>query len=99
MTVDVLSRMTVGVLSRMTVTSLCRSTLDSEPILSFCTTLFVIPVTYLSFRAIAGIQEAFLSFNIREKNNIDSPLLISGITENENNKKRKKTLDPQSSWG
>jgi len=30
----------------------------------------------------AGIQEVFLSFNIREKNNIDSPLLISGITEN-----------------
>ncbi|HPO29300.1 MAG TPA: hypothetical protein PLD35_04720 [Caldisericia bacterium] len=34
----------------------------------------------LSFRAIAGIQEVFLSFNIREKNNIDSPLLISGMT-------------------
>ena len=74
----------------MTVTSLCRSTLDSESILSFCTTLFVIPVTYLSFRAIAGIQEAFLSFNIREKNNIDSPLLISGITENENNKEKER---------
>ncbi|HPO29321.1 MAG TPA: hypothetical protein PLD35_04835, partial [Caldisericia bacterium] len=28
----------------------------------------------------AGIQEVFLSSNIREKNNIDSPLLISGIT-------------------
>ena len=44
----------------------------------------------MSFRAIAGIQEVFLSFNIREKNNIDSPLLISGITENENNKEKER---------
>jgi len=44
----------------------------------------------LSFRAIAGIQEAFLSFNIREKNNIDSCLKISGITENENNKEKER---------
>ena len=61
-------------------------------------TLFFIPhkpslplhTPYLSFRAIAGIQEVFLSFNIREKNNIDSPLLISGITENENNKEKER---------
>ena len=38
----------------------------------------------------AGIQEVFLSSNIREKNNIDSPLLISGITENENNKEKER---------
>jgi len=44
----------------------------------------------LSFQAKAGIQEVFLSSNIREKNNIDSPLLISGITENENNKEKER---------
>jgi len=64
-------------------THLSHSVLDTESI-------HVIPATYLSFRAIAGIQEVFLSFNIREKNNIDSPLLISRITENENNKEKKR---------
>ena len=53
-------------------------------------TLFLIPVTSLSFRAIAGIQDAFLSFNIRENNNIDSCLKILGITENENNKEKER---------
>jgi len=38
----------------------------------------------------AGIQEVFISFNIRLKNNIDSPLLISGITENENNEEKER---------
>ena len=37
-----------------------------------------------------GIQEVFFSFDVREKNNIDSPLLISGITENENNKEKER---------
>jgi len=38
----------------------------------------------------AGNQEVFISFNIRLKNNIDSPLLISGITENENNEEKER---------
>jgi len=48
----------------------------------------------LSFRAIAGIQEVFLSFNIREKNNIDSCLKISGMTKNENNIEKNKHWIP-----
>ena len=52
--------------------------------------LSVIPHTLSVIPAKAGIQEVFLSFNIREKNNIDSPLLISGITENENNKEKER---------
>ncbi len=44
----------------------------------------------LSFRTWCGIQEVFLSSNVREKNNIDSCLKISGITENENNKEKER---------
>jgi len=50
-------------------------------------TLFVIP-------AKAGIQEVFLSSNVREKKNIDSCLKISGITEKENNKEKNKHWIP-----
>jgi len=44
----------------------------------------------------SGNPGSICSFNIREKNNIDSCLKISGITKNT---KRKIRLDPQSSWG
>ncbi|HXK70945.1 MAG TPA: hypothetical protein PK455_06575 [Caldisericia bacterium] len=67
--------------------------LDAESILSFSFRMLLylsFPRFFLSFRAIAGIQDAFLSFNIREKNNIDSCLLISRITENENNKEKER---------
>ena len=37
-----------------------------------------------------GIQEVFLSSNVREKKNIDSCLKISGITEKENNKEKER---------
>ncbi len=45
-------------------------------------------MTAVVIPAKAGIQEVFLSSNIREKNNIDSCLKISGITENENDKEK-----------
>ena len=67
--------MTRGVISRITVGVPSRMTAG---VLSGMTAV-VIP-------AKAGIQELFLSSNIREKNNIDSCLKISGITENENEK-------------
>jgi hypothetical protein len=69
--------MTVGVLSKMTVVVI------HTTYFCYSSELFVIP-------AKAGIQEVFLSFNIREKNNIDSCLRISGITENENNKEKER---------
>ena len=69
--------MTVGVLSRMTVGVISRITVG---VLSGMTAV-VIP-------AKAGIQELFLSSNIREKKTIDSCLKISGITENENDKEK-----------
>jgi len=59
-------------------------------VFSFKLPISVIPANYLSFKAIAGIQEVFLSFNVREKNNIDSCLKISEITENENNKEKER---------
>ena len=37
-----------------------------------------------------GNPGSISSSNVREKNNIDSPLLISGITENENNKEKER---------
>jgi hypothetical protein len=54
------------------------------------TVVMSFPRFFLSFRAIAGIQEVFLSFDVREKKNIDSCLKISGITENENNKEKER---------
>ena len=38
----------------------------------------------------SGNPGSISSSNVREKNNIDSPLLISGITENENNKEKER---------
>ena len=47
-------------------------------------------MTAVVIPAKAGIQEVFLSSNIREKNNIDSCLKISRITENKNNKEKER---------
>ena len=52
------------------------------------TVQFRMPLSVIPAKA--GIQEVFLSSNVREKKNIDSPLLISGITENENNKEKER---------
>ena len=80
--------MTAGVLSRMTppqshsgsISVFCDRRVS---LWSFPRLIFVIP-------AKAGIQDVFLSSNVREKKNIDSPLLISGITENENNREKER---------
>ncbi len=56
---------------------------------SFRAHLSVILHTLSVIPAKAGIQKYFSS-NIREKNNIDSPLLISRITKNENNKEKER---------
>jgi len=50
----------------------------------------VIPHTLYVIPAKAGIQEVFISSNVREKKNIHTCFKIPGISENENNKEKER---------